>query len=352
MSDQDDYGEATDAFYDDQDAPRQNQLVKRSFEGIVTLQNNSATQALTAKATADINARWMIAMHRPREMNDVRVALLHECRRPNFAKAAIFAVPRGGGMIRGLSIRFAETAMTAMGNIGCEAQTLYDSESERVVRVTVTDFESNSMWSRDLTISKTKLVKKDPGPGKSLGMRLNSFGDTNWIVPASDDDVTTKEGSAISKASRTGILRLIPAWLKAEAQEQCERVQRDAAAVDPDAERRKVFDAFASMSARPSWLAEWLGHPLDQATPAEIVDLQQLYRAIRDGGITLDEAMRAKRGGGDKPPATGAAAAVKPPSSRPARQTTKAADPPATRPATPTMDEQAEIERAEREASK
>jgi hypothetical protein len=348
MIEQDD-NETADVFYDEADTgPRPNQLVKRSFEGIATLQNNAATQALTAKATADINARWMIAMHRPRDLDNVRVALLRECTRPGFAKSAIYAVPRGTGTVRGLSIRFAETAMTAMGNIGCEAQTLYDSDADRVVRATVTDFESNSMWSRDLTIAKTKLVRKDPGPGKSLGMRLNSYGDTNWIVPCSDDDITTKESSAISKASRTGILRLIPAWLKSEAQEQCERVQRDAAAKDPDAERRKVFDAFASLNVKPSWLADWLGHPLDQATPSEIVDLQQLYRAIRDGGITLDEAMKAKRGGGDRPAATGAAAAVKPASSKP-RQSNKAPD---ARPATPTMDEQAEIDRLERESSK
>lgn len=301
-------------FYEerDEDQPRSNQLVRRSFEGVATLQNNSATQALTAKATADINARWMIAMHRPRDINNVRVALLHECRRPGFAQSAIYAVPRGNSTIKGLSIRFAEAAMMTMGNIGCEAQTLYDSESERVVRVTVTDFESNSMWSRDLTISKTKLVKQEPKSGRSLGTRLNSYGEMNWIVNATDDDVTTKEASAISKASRTGILRLIPAWLKAEAQELCTRVQTDRAAQDPDAERRKVFDAFASLNVKPTWLADWLGHQLDQATPAEIVDLQQLYRAIRDGNTTPDEALRARRGDKTEPRAGGVAAAMAP----------------------------------------
>ena len=322
MSDYND--DAEDAMYEDE--PRSNQLVKRSFEGISTLVNNAATQALTAKATADINARWMIAIRRPRDLNDVRVALLHECRRPGFARAAIYAVPRGGGQIRGLSIRFAEAAMKAMGNIGCEAQTLYDSEDDRVVRVTVTDFESNTAWSRDLTISKTKLVKKDPGPGKSLGTRINSYGGTNYVVPASDDDIATKEASAISKSSRTSILRMLPSWLKAEAQEMCERVQQDAAAADPDLERRRVFDAFASLNVKPSWLADWLGHPLDQATPAEIVELQQLYRAIRDGAATPDSAMKARRGDADaKPGATGIASQV----GRPAKKADKPSGKPA-----------------------
>lgn len=344
----DDDQEPSDDRYDDQ--PRANQLVRRSFEGVATLANNAATQALTAKATADINARWMIAMHRPRHLMDVRESVLHECRRPKFAKAAIYAVPRAGTTIKGLSIRFAEAAMKAMGNMGCEAQTLYDSDLERVVRVTVTDFESNSMWSRDLTIRKTKEVKKNPG--RHLGERINSYGETNFIVNATDDDVTTKEAAAISKASRTGILRLIPAWLLSEAQEMCERIQKDAAAADPDAERRKVFDAFSGLNVRPSWVADWLGHPVEQATPAEIVDLQQLYRAIREGQLTPDEAMRARKGDKPDPVAGGVASAMAPPKSErkprgASASAARAGDPPPISP-----EEAAEIARLEAQKAK
>lgn len=342
----------TDTEYDDdtqdaelEDAPRRNQLVRRSFEGVATLMNNSATQALTAKATADINARWTIAMHRPRQMADVRDAILHECKRPNFARAAIYSVPRGNGTIKGLTIRFAEAAMKAMGNMGCEAQTLYDSADERVVRVTVTDFEGNTAWSRDLTIRKTKEVKKQPV--RHLGERLNSYGEVNYTVPASDDDVNTKEAAAISKASRTGILRLIPAWLLAEAREKCETVQRDAAAKDPDAERRLMLDAFSQLNCKPSWLAEWLGHPSDAATPAQVVELQQLFRAIRDGHTTPDEALRSRRGDKADKPAGGVAAAV-------ARGDRKSKAPAASpsRSNDPSDDERAAIAAADREAAK
>lgn len=328
--------------YEDDEQPRQNQLVRRSFEGVATLVNNAATQALTAKATADINARWMIAMHRPRDLMTVRSDVLRECMRPKFAKAAIYAVPRGGGMIKGLSIRFAEAAMKAMGNMGCEAQTLYDSDEERVIRVTVTDFEGNTAWSRDLTVRKTKEVRNLKSGQRPIRQRTNSYGDTVYIVEATDDDVTTKEGSAISKASRTGILRLIPAWLLAEAQEKCEAVQRDSNAQDPDGERRKMFDAFAGLNVKPSWLSDWLGHPADQATPAEVTELQQLYRAIRDGQTNPAEALAAKRGDKSEPKAGGVAAAV---GTRERRS--KSAPPQQTMPTDPPPDEAADIARAE-----
>jgi hypothetical protein len=343
--------EPVDADFEEQsdDQPRANQLVRRSFEGVATLMNNAATQALTAKATADINARWMIAMHRPRQLMDVRQDMLKECSRPKFAASAIYAVPRGKTMIRGLSIRFAEAVMKAMGNMGAEAQTLYDSEEERTVRVTVTDFEGNTAWSRDLTIKKTKEIRFLKSGQKPLRQRANSFGDTVYIVEATDDDVTVKEAAQISKASRTGILRLVPAWLLSECQERCEQTMANKAAIDPDAERRKVFDAFSGLNVKPSWLSEWLGHPLDQATPAEIVLLQQLYRAIRDGETTPDDAMKARKAQAEKPktePQTGGvAAAAKPRPTRAGKQEQTATG-------DPTPDEAAEIARADREAAK
>jgi hypothetical protein len=324
----------------DDDSPVQrNAIVKRSFDGVAQLMQNAATQALTAKATADINARWMIAMHRPRDLMDVRAAILRECQRPRFAAGAIYQVPRGGAQIRGLSIRFAEAVMKAMGNMGAEAQTLYDSDDERVIRVTVTDYEGNTAWSRDLTIRKTKEVKRRPD--HFIGERLNSYGDPVWTVPATDDDVNVKEAAAISKASRTGILRLVPAWLLAECQEKCEQVQQNKAAQDPDAERRKIFDAFAQLNVQPSWIAEYLGHPVEQATPAEIVELQQLYRAIRDGQTTPVDALRGKRGEADKPGRSngGAAAATTRRTRAPKVEQASGA---------PTPDEAAEIARLER----
>jgi hypothetical protein len=318
--DRDPYDREDDAESKELTPPRSNQMVRQSFEGISTMMNNSATQALVAKATADINARWMIAMHRPRHMPDVRALLLKECARPSFAVKAIYVIPRGKTRIKGLSIRFAEAALKAMGNMGCEAQTLYDSDEERVIRITVTDYEGNSAWARDVTVKKTKEVRQLRDDMRPIRTRINSYGDTVYVVEATDDDVTFKEASAISKASRTGILRLVPANILAEAQDKCEQTQQDQAAKDPDAERNKMLDAFASLNAKPSWVADWLGKPVEQVVPAEIVELQQVYRAIRDGETNLDEALKARRAGResktqplrtmDRPPGSGAVSAT------------------------------------------
>lgn len=314
--DDDEYGDR-DAYDDDRDdaqamtAPERNQIVKRSFEGVSTLMQNAATQAMTAKATADINARWMIAMHRPRDIELVRQNLLTECDRPGFASKAIYEVPRAGGRVSGMTIRFAEAAMAAMGNMGCEAMTLYDDDDQRVVRVTVTNYESSVTWSRDITIPKTKEVRELKHGQRAISERLNSSGQVVYKVEATDDDVATKEAAMISKAARTNILRATPGWLIADCRKRCEATQKKKAAEDPDSYRRKAVDAFASLGLKVTWLVEYLGKPLDQALPEELAELERLYRAIKEKETTAAAAMTARRGDPEGKTAGVAASAVR-----------------------------------------
>jgi hypothetical protein len=349
MSGENDDTGGFDAYDDDRDdapramtAPERNQIVKRSFEGISTLAQNAATQAMTAKATADINARWMIAMHRPRDIELVRQNLLVECDRPGFASKAIYEVPRGGSKISGMTIRFAEAAMAAMGNMGCEAMTLYDDDDQRVVRVTVTNYESSVTWSRDITIPKTKEVKQLKQGERAISERINSSGQVVYKVDATDDDVATKEAAMISKASRTNILRAVPGWLVAQCRARCETTQKKKATEDPDAYRRKAVDAFASLGIKVTWLVEYLGKPLDQALPEELAEIERLYRAIKEKEISAASAMSARKGEADAKPAGVAASAVRRGGRKP-EPTPPSGDPPPV-----TADEAAEIARRER----
>ena len=65
--------------------------------------------ALAAQAKAAVEARYIMAMQRPRDWDQVRLSLLKECDRTNFAEVAIYRKPVGQG-IEGPSIRFAEAA--------------------------------------------------------------------------------------------------------------------------------------------------------------------------------------------------------------------------------------------------
>lgn len=273
--------------------PEVNQLVRRDFGGTTVARENHATQALVAKARADIEARWTMALHRPRNLDQVRMVLLKECRRPGFAESAIYRKPVGDG-VEGLSIRFAEAAARAFGNIAMEVTQIYDDEQTRVVRVSATDLESNVTWPQDVTISKT-VERRHVRPGQvTVGHRTNSLGQTVYLVTATDDELLNKQNALVSKALRTCILRIIPGNLQDEAYEVCNAILADKSAKDPDAARNAVCDAFAGLGVQPTDLTEWLGHDLGAASPAEIERLRRLYVAIRDGETTWADTMSAR----------------------------------------------------------
>jgi len=252
-------------------------------------ESETAVSSVAAQVVAAVQARYALAKRMPRDYDEVRVRLLKECKRPRFAEVAIYHKPIGKG-IEGPSIRFAEAALRCMTNVWPEVITILDSEDTRIVRVSVTDLEANITYSKDVTITKT--VERSKAEGKDvLGSRLNSYGKTTYIVRATDDDILNKENALVSKALRTVGLRLIPGDILDEALEQVKRTLHDSAAQDPDAMRKRLVDAFASLGVGPAQLVAYLRHPLEQTSPAEITRLREIHAAIKDGETTWADVM-------------------------------------------------------------
>jgi hypothetical protein len=243
-----------------------------------------------------VQARYVMALRRPRDWVQVRTSILRECQRPGFAASAVYSKPVGGGTVEGLSIRFAEVAVRYMTNVMPETVTLFDDNRKRIVRVSMTDLEYNVTYSADLTIEKTVERKKLRTNQRALGVRTNSYGDTIYVVEATESDVQTKEGALVSKAIRNLALRLLPGDIQDEAKATINATLENAAAKDPDAERKALADGFAAIGVQPKDLTKYLGHDLGQLVPAEMVELRRVYRALRDGESTWRDILETKIG--------------------------------------------------------
>lgn len=256
-------------------------------------QHETAIAATTAHAKAAVEARFKVALGRPRDLDLVREKVLKDCRRPRFAEAARYRRPVGGGKTaEGPSIRFAESALRNMGNLDVTTPTIYDDERKRIIQVVVTDLESNATLAKDVTVEKVVERKQLKQGQKPLGSRLNSYGDLVYLVTANESDLTTKEAALISKAMRTLVLRLVPADIVEEAMDRCIATQADADKKDPDAARKRLADAFAELGVSVAELKRYLGHELSQCSPAELADLRAVYAAVRDGETTWADVMR------------------------------------------------------------
>jgi hypothetical protein len=269
------------------------QSLARSEQAALAPSGETAAMVLAAQAKALVSAQYEIAIRQPRDLDDVRARLLRECQRPSFAEVAIYKKPIGKG-IEGASIRFAEAAIQAMRNLSVETPAIYDDSEKRILRVTVYDLETNVKHSKDVTVHKTVERRSVQEGDTVLRSRLNKDGHTVYIRLATDDEILNTENALVSKALRTTGLRLIPGWLIDECMEVVRAVRKKQDASDPDAAKRKLFDAFQVIGVSVDALKQWLQRDGSILQPKELEDLRGIYTAIKDGDTTWAEVMDAR----------------------------------------------------------
>lgn len=236
-------------------------------------------------AVAELKIAAQMAKMYPRDMVAVRDELLESCKRPRFAETARYSKPIGNSAVKGLSIRFAEEAMRTMGNIRVTELPIFDSDDERVTSVTAWDCQT--MAHAQKAVVTKKVIERKSAHGRTVvgppEGRLNSYGDKIFLVRATEDEVLVKESANCSKVRRNLILAIIPSDLREDAEERILRTLGDRDAKDPKGEMKKLMDAFSALRVKPAGLSRWLGHPVDEASPAEIAELREVYTSVRDG---------------------------------------------------------------------
>lgn len=252
------------------------------------IQDTQATAA-AAGVRAEIESAYAVAFRYPRDIEEVRAAIVAACSRKRFAETALYSKPVGNNKIRGLSIRAAEEMVRHMRNLRVSVVTTFEDQHLRRLKVTATDLETNAGFSKEATVQKTveRRGNRNGGPPQreTIGERLNVYGDKVWICPATDDELATKEAAIVAKVIRNEALRLIPGDLKEEAIErllQAERTHGEKAANTDEAHR--IIDAFYSLGVKPGSLKAYLGKPIEQITVADLTDLRQVYQGITQEG--------------------------------------------------------------------
>lgn len=275
-----------------------------------------ASEVLASMARAQVQARYIVAQNKPRDWDVVRQRILKDCERPTFAETAFYRKPMGSSTVDGLSIRFAESAQRAMGNLMPERPIIYDDLTKRIVRITMTDLESNVTHYKDVILEKT--VERKSSKGRTvISQRLNSYGEVVYTVEATEDELLTKESAISSKIERQLTLKILPGDIQDEAKRAIRDTLNKADKADPSAAKNRIVDAFDDLGVRVNDLKAFLGvEALDSLQPNDIKQLREIYTAIKEGETNWREVMDARneaRGtkGGDQPSVGKAADKVK-----------------------------------------
>ena len=279
--------------------------IKREEFGALEVRKQVELSVVAAAehSKALIQAKFIVAIKQRRNIDDVRCRILEACRRPRFAEKVRYAKPIGGGKIQGPSIKFADEAARIMGNLDISKTTIYEDEMIRKISVTALDLETNVSKSEEVIIKRT-VERKHPGKGRPvLEWRMNTRGERVAIVIATDDELLVKEQALCAKARRNLELQLIPQDIIEEGIDESIKVLQNRDAKDPDAAKKRVVDAFfTNFGVRPSDLEDYLRHPIDKITPAEIASLREVYESMIQGEATWTDFVSVSReeGASDK----------------------------------------------------
>jgi hypothetical protein len=245
-----------------------------------------------AEKQFEIQSAIVVARRFPRNESQAFERLMRACQRSSFADDASYSFPRGSATVTGPSVGLAREAARVWGNIRYGLEIVRDDETSRQIRGWAWDLETNTKVSAEDDFSK--LIQRKGKNGQP----------TQWVKPDERDlrELTNRRGAI---CVRNSILQLLPKDLIEDAEQKCKETLRSQAQKDPEAARKKLILAFSELNVTPVMLEAKLGHPLAEASPAEIAELRTIYKSIADGNSTWAEYVRPQEP--PQPPAAGLA---------------------------------------------
>lgn len=217
-----------------------------------------------ARAVAEVQAALVIAASRPRNELRARDRLLQACQRASLAEGATYTYERGGTKIYSASIRLAETAARAWGNMTYGFHEISRRMGESDVVAFAWDLETNTKVERKLTVRH----KRDVGKGSK--------------DVSTERDIYEVIANQAQRRVRATILEIIPGDIIDDALEQCEKTLK-ANIGNPAEAAAKLVDAFSSIGVSREAIEKRLGHRVDAIQPAQIIAFRKIYTSIKDG---------------------------------------------------------------------
>jgi len=227
-------------------------------------QENVMQASHEAKATAEVQAAYVIAKRYPRDLNQAFVNIMDSCKRPFLAEQAFYNFPRGGTLVSGASIRLAEILSQCFGNMDFGIKELSQSNGVSLAEAYAIDLQTNTRSTKIFHVKHERHTKK---------------GVTKLNDPRDIYEMVANNGS---RRLRACILAIIPGDIVEAAVEQCKRTL-ESSDVPVTEQIRKMVVAFDEMGIKVEHLEKRLGHNLDATIPSEIVKLKGIYKSLKDG---------------------------------------------------------------------
>ena len=226
--------------------------------------NAGTVEIESRRATAEVQARMVVAKRFPRDESVAWGRLMAACNRKGFAERALYSYKRGGGSVGGPSIRLAEEMARHWGNIEYGIRELSRTAGKSEMQAFAWDLETNVISSQNFTVNH----KRDKKGG---------------AVDLTDErDIYEVTANMGARRLRARILAILPPDFAEDATEACRKTCIGEAGKNMKDKLKNLVSAMQKIYVSPEMLRDYLGHPIDACTPEELVELSGIYRAITE----------------------------------------------------------------------
>lgn len=230
----------------------------------------SATTAVMdvekSRAVQEVQISIMSAKRFPRDEVRAEAKIMVACQRYSLAEEAIYAYPRGGEKIEGVTIRLAEAIAQAWGNLEYGFQVLEQDQDRTSVGTFCWDLETNTRAKRTFIIEHRMKLKN--GSMKIL---------------SDPRDIYEHIANHAQRRVRACILEIIPGDVVEKAKLACKKTLQIGKDSEPLIDRvKRIIRGLVALGITQELVEKKLGHPVDQCNGEEVADLIQVFNSIRD----------------------------------------------------------------------
>lgn len=226
--------------------------------------NNAIADAGQQREIAEVQSAMVIAKRFPRDPIEAMDKILQACTRPSLAEGALYSYSRGGSDVTGPSIRLAEVAAQAWGNVSFGIRELEQRNGESTVEAFAWDVETNTRQVKVFQVAHVRHTRQ---------------GSKKLEDPRDVYELVANQGA---RRLRSCILGVIPGDVIEAAVKQCEETLRANADTSPDA-LKKLVAAFEPFGVTREQIEKRIQSRLEAIRPAQIVHLKKVYASLRDG---------------------------------------------------------------------
>jgi len=223
--------------------------------------------SVVTRAQKEIEGSIILAKKFPRDEQQAYNRIIAACRRVGMAEKAVYAYKRGSEQVEGPSIRLAEVAARAWGNLDFGLRELERNTQSSLVEAYCWDLETNTKRRLEFEVTLARYTKK------------------GVVHLENDRDIYEHIANFGARRLRNCILACIPDDVTADAVVECKKTMARGYQGDNKKDAiRKMILAFDEIGITSEQIKKYLNLPnIEAAHESQFVKLRQIYASIKDG---------------------------------------------------------------------